>query len=83
MQLNWLGAGPRKLSLRLAVPESNVETDDVLEPSHQGGAHMSWEVWGRWRRVEMSVGGLDESVFSFGNCVFQQYGYCGEQQQKE
>lgn len=40
MQLNWLGAGPRKLSLRLAVPESNVETDDVLEPSHPGVAHM-------------------------------------------
>lgn len=93
MQLNWLGAGSGKLSLRLAVPESNVETDDVLEPSHQGVAHMSQSClavcvcvcgWGRWRRAETSGGwGVDEAAFSFGNCVFQQYGYCGKQRQKE
>lgn len=56
------------------MPESNVLSDDVLEPSYQGVVGMSLaplcllSVW--WG------GGLDAVVLSLGNCVFQQYGYC-------
>jgi len=53
-------------SLRLAVPESNVQTDDVS----------------RSCSYELPAYCLREVVFSLGNCVFQQYGYC-RQWQKE
>lgn len=67
-----IDAGSGMLSLRPAVPESNVWTDDVLEPSHQGVVHMSLAP-----SCLLSVySGGDEVVFSLGNCVFQQYGYC-------
>lgn len=59
------------------------------KPPHQGVAHMRlgrlarcvptvyerrWQR--RWWRGGCWGVGLDEVVFSLGNCVFQQYGYC-------
>lgn len=62
------------LSFRLAVPESNVWTDDVLEPSHQGVTHISLgslalcrllSVWW-WLGVVMLRGGLGQVCIFFG-----------------